>query len=144
MCLKPLTHWNSVKFILDNLLAVGIAFASGLALLLPALMPRGKRATPQEVVLLINRGKTVLVDVRTPEEFAGGHLRDAKNIPLAEFATRIGELEKSKGKNIVVVCQTGARADKAMKQLLAAGFGDVVGLDGGMAAWQSANLPTTK
>jgi rhodanese-related sulfurtransferase len=133
-----------VKFILDNLLAVGIAVASGLALLLPALMPRGKRASPQEVVLMINRGKTVLVDVRSPEEFAGGHLRDAKNIPLAEFSTRIGELDKSKGKNIVVVCQTGARADKAIKQLMDAGFADVVGLDGGMAAWQAANLPTAK
>jgi rhodanese-related sulfurtransferase len=133
-----------VKFILDNLLAVGIAVASGLALLLPALMPRGKRATPQEVVQMINRGKTVLVDVRTPAEFATGHLRDAKNIPLADFGTRIGELDKSKGKNIVVICQTGARADKAIKLLQVAGFAEVVGLDGGLAAWQAANLPTAK
>lgn len=133
-----------MKFILDNILAVSIALASGLALLLPALMPRGKRASPNEVVQLINRGKTVLVDIRTPAEFAAGHLRDAKNIPLADFATRIGELEKSKGKNIVVVCQTGARADKAIKLLQDAGFADVVGLDGGQAAWQAASLPTTK
>ena len=133
-----------MKFILDNILAVSIALASGLALLLPALMPRGKRASPTEVVQLINRGKTVLVDVRTAAEFASGHMRDAKNIPLADFASRIGELDKAKGKNIVVVCQTGARADKAIKLLQDAGFGDVVGLDGGMAAWQAANLPTAK
>jgi rhodanese-related sulfurtransferase len=133
-----------VKFILDNILAVSIALASGLALLLPALMPRGKRASPQQVVQLINRGKTVLVDIRTPEEFAAGHLRDAKNIPLADFAARIGELDKSKGKNIVVVCQTGARVDKAMKQLQAAGFTDPVGMEGGQAAWLAANLPVVK
>lgn len=133
-----------MKFILDNIWAVSFAAATGLALLIPALMPRGKRASPLEVVQMINRGKTVLVDVRTAEEFAGGHLRDAKNIPLADFATRIGELDKSKGKNIVVVCQTGARADKAIKLLQDAGFADVVGLDGGVAAWQAASLPTAK
>jgi rhodanese-related sulfurtransferase len=133
-----------VKFIIDNMLAFSIALAAGLALLLPALMPRGKRASPQQVVQLINRGKTVLVDIRTPEEFAGGHLRDAKNIPLADFGTRIGELDKSKGKNIVVVCQTGARVDKALRQLLAAGFTDAVGMEGGQAAWQAASLPIVK
>ena len=133
-----------MKFILDNIWMVGVAVASGLALLLPALMPKGKRATPQQVVQMINRGKTVLVDVRTPEEFAGGHLRDAKNIPLADFATRVGELDKSKGKSIVIVCQSGARADKAIALLQKAGFDDVVGLEGGLAAWRAANLPTGK
>ena len=133
-----------MKFIIDNMLAISIAVATGLALLLPSLMPRGKRASPQQVVQMINRGKTVLVDVRTAEEFAGGHLRDAKNIPLADFGTRIGELDKSKGKTIVVVCQSGARVDKAIKQLASAGFDDVVGLDGGLTAWTAANLPTAK
>ena len=133
-----------MKFILDNLLLVGIVVISFLGLLLPALMPRGKRATTTEVVQIINRGKNVIVDVRTPEEFAAGHLRDAKNIPLADFGTRIGELEKSKGKSIVVVCQTGARADKAVSLLQGAGFEDVAALDGGLAAWQTASLPTVK
>jgi rhodanese-related sulfurtransferase len=71
-------------------------------------------------------------------------LRDAKNIPLADLATRIGELEKSKGRSVVVVCQTGARADKAVRQLAAAGFDDVVSLDGGLTAWQAAGLPVAK
>ena len=133
-----------MKFILDNLLLVGIVVASALGLLLPALMPRGKRASTLQVTQLINRGKTVVVDVRTPAEFATGHLRDAKNIPLADFAARIGELDKSKGRSVVVVCQSGARADKAVKQLQAAGFDDVVSLDGGVPAWQAANLPTVK
>ena len=133
-----------MNFILDNLLLVGIVVMSGLALLLPALMPRGKRASTTEVVQIINRSKNVIVDVRTPEEFAAGHLRDAKNIPLADFGTRIGELEKSKGKSIVVVCQTGARADKAVRLLQGAGFEDVVALDGGLTAWHAASLPTVK
>jgi rhodanese-related sulfurtransferase len=134
-----------VKFILDNIFLVIIVVASAIGILLPGLTPRGKRASPQEVVMRMNRGKNVVVDVRTAEEFAAGHLRDAKNIPLADFASRIGELEKSKGKSsIVVVCQTGARADKAARLLQAAGFEDVVALEGGIAAWQAASLPLAK
>lgn len=133
-----------MKFIIDNIFLVIIVVASAIGLLLPALMPRGKRASPQEVVIRMNRGKNVVVDIRTPEEFATGHLRDAKNIPLADFATRIGELEKSKGKSIVVVCQSGARADKAVRLLQGAGFDDVVALDGGLVAWQAASLPLAK
>jgi rhodanese-related sulfurtransferase len=133
-----------VKFIIDNIFVVGIVVLSGGALLWPVLVPRGKRASTLEVTQIMNRGKAVVVDVRSAEEFANGHLRDAKNIPLADFGKRIGELDKSKGKSIVVVCQTGARADKAMGQLKAAGFEDVVGLEGGIAAWQAANLPVVK
>jgi len=143
-CLKPFNHWNLVNFILDNIFLVGIVVASGLALMLPALTPRGKRASTLEVTQMMNRGKTVVVDVRTPEEFAKGHLRDAKNIPLADLSSRIGELDKSKGKSVVIVCQTGARADKAAKLIRGAGFDDVVSLDGGLVAWQAANLPLAK
>ena len=133
-----------MKFILDNIWAVSFAAATGLALLLPALMPRGKRASPLEVVQMINRGKTVLVDVRTPEEFAGGHLRDAKNIPLADLGNRSGELDKSKIKTIIVVDHDGKDAAKAARQLKAAGFEDIYGLEGGIAAWTAAGLPLIK
>ncbi|MES2758114.1 MAG: rhodanese-like domain-containing protein [Pseudomonadota bacterium] len=133
-----------MKFILDHIFIVAVAVLSGGALLWPALQPRGKRATSLQVTQVINRGKSTIVDVRTPEEFAKGHLRDAKNIPLADLATRIGELDKSKARSVVVVCQSGARADKAVRQLAAAGFDDVVSLEGGLTAWQAAGLPVTK
>ena len=93
---------------------------------------------------MINRGKTMVLDVRSAEEFAAGHLRDAKSIPLADLSARIGELDKFKAKTIVVVCQSGARADKAAKVLGAAGFTDVFSLDGGQPAWTAASLPITK
>lgn len=133
-----------MKFILDHIFVVSIVILSGGALLWPVLVPRGKRASTLEVTQMLNRGKAVLVDVRSAEEFAAGHMRDAKNIPLADFDKRIGELDKSKGKSIVVVCQNGARADKALKQLKAAGFEDAVGMEGGFAAWQAASLPVAK
>jgi rhodanese-related sulfurtransferase len=133
-----------VKFILDHIYTVAIVVLSGGALLWPVLQPRGKRASSLQVTQMINRGKTTIVDVRDAAEFANGHLRDAKNIPLADLSSRIGELDKSKARTVVVVCQTGARAAKAVKQLAAAGFADVVSLDGGVAAWQAAGLPVTR
>lgn len=133
-----------MKFIIDHIFTVALVLISGGFLLLPALQPRGKRASALQVTQIINRGKSTVVDVRTPAEFAAGHLRDAKNIPLADLGTRIGELEKSKGRSVVVVCQTGARSDKAVRQLAAAGFDDVVSLDGGLTAWQAAGLPVAK
>ena len=133
-----------MKFIIDHIFTVALVLISGGALLWPALQPRGKRASALQVTQLLNRGKTTIIDVRTPQEFAIGHLRDAKNIPLTDLAVRISELEKSKARAVVVVCQSGARADKAVRQLAAAGFNDVVSLDGGLTAWQAAGLPVTK
>ncbi|RJG14700.1 rhodanese-like domain-containing protein [Massilia cavernae] len=133
-----------MKFILDNIFLVGLATVSGLALLLPAFQPRGKRASILEATQLMNRAKTTVLDVRTADEFAAGHLRDAKNIPLADLASRIGELGAQKNKPVVVVCQKGARADKAVRLLRKAGFEDVVSLDGGQAAWVAAGMPITK
>ncbi len=133
-----------MKFIIDHIFTVALVLISGGFLLFPALQPRGKRASALQVTQIMNRGKSTVIDVRTPAEFAAGHLRDAKNIPLADLGTRIGELEKSKGRSVVVVCQTGARADKAVRQLAAAGFDDVVSLDGGLTAWQAAGLPVAK
>lgn len=133
-----------MNFILDNIFIVAIAVISGAALLWPALAPRGKRVTPLQATQMINRGKTTIVDVRSTEEFATGHVRDAKHIPLADLSNRIGELDKSKNRTVVVVCQTGARGDKAARQLQAAGFDDVHSLEGGLAAWKAAGLPVTK
>jgi rhodanese-related sulfurtransferase len=133
-----------VKFIIDHIFTVALVVLSGAALLFPALQPRGKRASALQATQLINRGKTTIVDVRSAAEFANGHLRDAKNIPLADLAQRIGELDKSKSRSVIIVCQSGARADKAVRQLAAAGFEDVVSLEGGLAAWQAAGLPVAK
>jgi rhodanese-related sulfurtransferase len=133
-----------VKFILDHIFLVSIVVLSGGALLWPVLQARGKRASSLQVTQLINRGKSLILDVRDTAEFAAGHLRDAKHIPLADLATRMPELEKQKAKTVIVVCQSGARADKAAKLLAAAGFTDVVSLDGGQAAWVAAGLPITK
>lgn len=133
-----------MKFFIDNIFIIAVVVLSGGALLWPLLTQRGKRATPQDVTMLINRSKAIIVDVRDAKEFANGSLPDAKNIPLAELDQRIGELDKFKSKSVVVVCQSGARASSAAAKLSKAGFTDVVNLEGGIAAWQKAGLPLAK
>lgn len=133
-----------MKFFIDNIFLIAIVLVSGGALLWPVLTQRGKRATPQDVTLLINRSKAVVVDVRDASEFAAGHLPEAKNIPLGELDQRVGELEKFKSKSVVVVCKSGARASSAAAKLAKAGFTDVTNLDGGITAWQKAGLPLAK
>jgi rhodanese-related sulfurtransferase len=133
-----------VKFIIDNLPLFGILLLSGGALAWPHLQRRGSKVSLLQATQMINQGKTIVLDVREPGEFAAGHLRDAKNIPLQELPKRIGELEKAKSKNVIIVCQSGLRSNKAASQLNQAGFGAVYSLNGGLAAWQAQGLPVTK
>lgn len=128
----------------QDIILIAIAILSGAALLWPVLTLRGKRGSALEVTQMINRGKTVLLDVRNAQQFATGHVREARNIPLAELSKRIGELEKMKSKTIIVLCQTGAQSASAARTLTKAGFSDVVRLDGGLAAWKTQGLPLAK
>ncbi len=133
-----------MKFFIDNIFLIALALISGGLLFFPMLRNRGPKASPLIATQLINQGKTIIVDVRTAEEFALVHMRDAKNIPLADLSKRTAELQKSKNKTVLVVCQTGTRSSKAVAQLLAAGLTEVYSLDGGLVAWQAAGLPVVK
>lgn len=74
----------------------------------------------------------LLLDVRSPEEFASGRLPDAVNIPVEELKSRLGELEAKRP--IVVYCRSGRRSAKAAELLKSAGFQQVHDL-GPMSAW---------
>jgi rhodanese-related sulfurtransferase len=136
-----------LKFIQDNIWLVLIAIASGVVLVWPLVARRfsgAKEAGPMEVVQMINRKDAVLVDLREPGEFGGGHAPHARNVPQSQLGKRIGELEKFKTKPLVLVCQTGGRSHAAVTQLKKAGFADLTVLAGGFSAWQQANLPVEK
>lgn len=75
------------------------------------------------------------VDVRTPGEFKGNHIRGFKNIPLHQLTQKINGL--SKEKEIVVICQSGMRSNKACKILKKHGFKQVTNVKGGMNAWSN-------
>ncbi|MBB5393682.1 MULTISPECIES: rhodanese-like domain-containing protein [unclassified Herbaspirillum] len=132
-----------MKFIIDNIFLIALALVSGGALLVPYLQQRGNKLTLLQATQMINQGKTLVLDVRDADQFAAGHLRDARNIPLKELPQRIAELDKFKGRQVIVVCQNGTQAMKAEASLKKAGFADVYGLNGGIAAWAGQGLPLT-
>jgi rhodanese-related sulfurtransferase len=133
-----------VKFIIDNIWLIALVLISGGALLWPNLQRRGQKVSLLQATQLINQGKSIVLDVREPSQFAVGHVRDAKNIPLKELPKRISELDKFKSKNVIVTCQTGMQSAKATTQLKKAGFNEVVSLNGGLTAWQAQGLPVAK
>jgi rhodanese-related sulfurtransferase len=134
--------WTFVKFFIDNIWLVLTALVSGAALAWPVLTRSKHNLTILQATQLINKGNALIVDVRAPEEFAAGHLRSAKNIPLRELAARINELDKSKP--VLVVCTAGVQSVKGAVQLAQAGFAEVYSLDGGFGAWQAQGLPVAK
>jgi len=84
-----------------------------------------------------------VIDVRTPGEFETGHIEGAYNVPLdllGEHAADIAALDH----NVVLVCQSGARATKALEQLVAAGKSNLRLLQGGMNAWTAAGGPVNR
>ena len=132
-----------MKFVTENIFLIVIAFVSGGMLLWPLINRQlaGATVNTLQATRLINDGAVVL-DVRTPGEWSGGHLANSRNIPAAELDKRIGELPA--GKPVVVVCASGSRAARAAAALRRSGRADVFCLDGGLSGWQQAGLPVVK
>ena len=86
----------------------------------------------------------VVLDVRTPEEFAAGHLPGAINIPHTELASRVLELEGSRESDIVVYCRSGARAATALGVLEKSGFKRLFHLEGDYTRWSEEKRPVVK
>jgi len=82
---------------------------------------------------------TQFIDVREPDEVASGTIDGAVNIPLGDLPNRLDDLEPTR--RVVVLCRSGARSRKAAELLSAAGFGDVVNLEGGMLALTQQSNP---
>lgn len=109
------------------LLGVAAALAVGYLLFM-----RGSDVTGSDARRLVEAGAR-LVDVRTPEEFAAGHIPGAVNIPVQELDRRIGELEP-KERTVVVYCRSGNRSGSAARMLKSAGYAEVHDL-GAMSRW---------
>ncbi len=136
-----------MKFVMSNLWLIGLALGSGAMLLWPMLRGNVSGATelsPREAVMLINREHAVVLDVRETGEFAGGHIAEARNIPLSQLAERVKELQRFRDKPLLVNCQGGVRSAKACGVLKQSGFSKIYNLQGGVSAWKEANLPLVK
>lgn len=74
------------------------------------------------------------VDVRTAAEYKGYHIKEFKNIPLHLLEGKAGTL--SKDKDVVLICQSGARSQRAAKTLKKLGFTKITNVRGGVSAWR--------
>lgn len=135
-----------VSFFLENWTLFAVAIASGAMLLWP--MAKGGAVggglTPSDAVQLMNREKALVIDVCSADEFAAGHVKGARHVPLDELASRLPTVAKNKAVPLIMVCASGARSRRAVAVARKLGYEKVHSLSGGMGAWRSASLPVEK
>lgn len=123
------------------LLTLGVLAA--LALFFGSRVSADGAISPTEAASWIKDQKALqLVDVRTPGEYADGHLANAKLIPLQEIEGRLTEIDKSKP--ILLYCRSGHRSGVALKILHDKGYAQARHIEGGINAWKAAGLPVTR
>jgi phage shock protein E len=98
----------------------------------------------QAMELLKKEEKPKVLDVRTPEEFAEGHLAGALNIDFlkSDFAEKVAKLDKDQP--FLVHCRSGGRSTKSLATFEKLGFKNIIHLDGGMNAWTEAGGEVVK
>jgi rhodanese-related sulfurtransferase len=101
---------------------------------------------PQQLVELCKTGKIDLIDVRTPVEFRELHAAVARNVPLDRLdpMTVMQARNGSKEEPLYLICRSGSRGQQACEKFLAAGFTNVVNVEGGILACVDAGLPVVR
>jgi len=137
---------GSVDFVRNNILLIAVALVSGGMLIWPYLRrtASGPWVSAAQATQLINREDALVIDVREPAQYGAGHVLGAKNVPFARLESAGGELPKRKDKPVIVYCDNGDRAARAIAALKKQGFTRVASLTGGLAGWQQAGLPVEK
>ena len=92
----------------------------------------GSISTEELKGILKDKSKQFL-DVRTPGEYKGRHIKEFTNIPLNTLKEQLGNFDKSK--EVVIICQSGMRSAKAANMMKKSGFEKVTNVKGGMSAW---------
>jgi len=104
-----------------------------------------RKLDPQNFEKQLKESKDpILVDVRTPGEYAQGHLANAVLIDIYsdDFKSRVGKLDKTKP--VFVYCKAGSRSGAAVGVFTEMGFKEIYDLSGGITAWQRASKPIEK
>jgi len=101
--------------------------------------------TPQKLSELIHSGAAVeLIDVRTPVEYQEVHVGSARNVPLDQLNAAQVAAGRSGAEPLYIICRSGSRGRQACEQFLAAGYMNVVNIEGGTQAWDQAGLPVVR
>ena len=100
--------------------------------------------SPDDASAKIESGDVEILDVRTPEEYAQGHIEGATLVDFYEpgFADRIAELDRDR--EYVVYCRSGNRSGQATAIMADQGFSTVNDVEGGIVAWEAAGLPVIR
>ena len=135
------------SFLRENWIPVVTLLLSGAMLAWPLVQRRFgamKDIEVSEATLLLNRRNAVLLDVRETNELEGGKLPNAVHIPLSQLESRVQEIARHAARPIVAYCATGRRTRAVERTLTRAGFKEIYGLRGGIAAWKKEQLPLEK
>ncbi len=102
--------------------------------------------TPQQLAELCKQGKIELIDVRTPVEFREVHIGIARNVPLDALdpAAVMQSRNGSKDEPLYLVCRSGSRGRQACEKFLAAGFTNIINVEGGTLACVDCGLPVVR
>jgi rhodanese-related sulfurtransferase len=100
--------------------------------------------SPAELAELTKNGEVDLIDVRTPAEFEEVHVAFARNVPLDRLDPRTVCDGRDPGRPLYFICRTGSRGQKACEKFEAAGFANVVNVEGGTQACDGAGLPVVR
>lgn len=99
--------------------------------------------SPSQAVRLLNAG-AIAIDLRSREEYAAGHIANARHVPGIDIVAGAATLAKWKEKPLIAYCATGMTAGSATRELGRLGFKQAYNLRGGIAAWRQENLPLTR
>lgn len=103
-----------------------------------------KSLKPSELTHMINAGGTTVIDLSAAADFEKGHIAGSRNVQPAQLTPSHKLLASAKQTPVVLVCRTGNASATAAKALKKAGFEQVFVLDGGLPAWQAADLLLVK
>jgi len=140
-----------MKNMQKSLVVVGFLFVVGLIVVFISIstakhtLQSGALISPQEVKHAIDaQEKITIVDVRTPEEYKQGHVKNSILLPLDTIGTKAPEALPDKNQTVYVYCQTGHRSAQAVSALQQMGYTHVYSMEGGLTAWQNAGYPIVK
>jgi rhodanese-related sulfurtransferase len=99
-------------------------------------MKRPKRINAKKAKVMVDTENAILVDVRTPREFVGGHIKGAVSLPIDVIPAKAEKVLPNKETGIVVYCLSGARSGSAARMLARMGYQNIRNL-GAMYKWNS-------
>ena len=136
---------NPVNFIVENWYLILLALVAGALLVVPSVRSGGRGGlSAAGAVQLINREKAVVIDVCSADEYAAAHIVGAKNVPLQDLETRLPAVVKNKALPLLIVCASGARAQRAAGVAQKLGYANAQVLAGGLKSWRAAGMPVEK